>query len=351
MVPQGAGAGVGGDQRTGGQLQDMGDAAVSQVGDVEEHAEAFHLAQRLDAGGGQAAAGGVLPAAVGERRTSPVGDRGDAYAEPVQGGEQFDGGVDARRALQGEDEGDPAGGEGPVDVRTVAAQGDVVGVGLGDDVAALDHAEGLPQRSFGAVLLVDEHRQDLDVDAALAQLRKPPLPEEAAPPLRGPGGDGHEEVVVGIGDDGAVVEAQRHDGTFRVAGSGGAPADDAGVRDTTYARRSPGILVQQDKAAGRCLDMRTSPGRGAVFRVANHHPLHPCGLFGHHRTYAEGDTHATQDKRCCDPGIHGLLDDGSGRVGGVVGVRRAHRVTAVRRQAPPEGAQGTARSPAPRGSA
>ncbi|GLX09644.1 hypothetical protein Misp03_65700 [Microbispora sp. NBRC 16548] len=72
---------------------------------------------------------------------------------------------------------------------------------------ALDHAKGLAQRALRAVAVVDEDRQHLEVDSAVPQLGQPPFPEELRPPGRRAFGDRHQQVVVCVRDDRAVVEA------------------------------------------------------------------------------------------------------------------------------------------------
>ena len=209
VVAQRSRGGVGGHDRPGGDLQDVRHARVAEVADVVDHAEPLHQPDRLDPGPGQAAPGGVLGAAVGERRPAEVGERGDPDAEAEERAEELDVRVHARGALEGQDQRDPPRPERPGDLDAVQAEGHVVRVGLGDPVRALDHPQRLPQRTLGPEVVVDEHRQDLEVDAARAQLGQPALGEERAPHRRRPGGHGHQQVVVGVRHDRRAVQVLR----------------------------------------------------------------------------------------------------------------------------------------------
>ena len=201
MVAQRPGAGVGGDHGPGGELEYVTHACSTQMGDVEEDAEAFHLGQSGHPSARQTSTRRVLATAVGQSSAPEVGQRGDPDPEPVHRLEQLDVGVDARTTLQRQHQGDPAGRERRVDGRPIQAEGHVVGVGVGDPVSGLDHPQGLAEGAFGSVDLVDEHRQHLYVDAAVAQLGQPVVPEVAGPLVRGADDHRHQQVVVGVGDD------------------------------------------------------------------------------------------------------------------------------------------------------
>jgi hypothetical protein len=64
----------------------------------------------------------------------------------------------------------------------------------------------LAQRAFGTELVVDEDGKYLKIHTAVAELWQPPLPEELRPAMRRPSGHRHQQVVVGIGDNGTLVQ-------------------------------------------------------------------------------------------------------------------------------------------------
>ena len=206
MVALRPGAGMRGDHRPGGQLEHVLDTGRTEVGDVEEDAEMLHLGDCGHAGPGQSPAGPVLATAVGQRRAAEVGQRRDPDPEAVHRPEQLDVGIDARTTLQRQHEGDPPGVQRRVERRPVEAQRHLVGVVLGEPMRRFDHPQRLAQGALGAVGVVDEHRQDLDVDTTVTQLRQPVLPEVAGPAVRRPGDHRHQQVVVGVGHDRRPVQ-------------------------------------------------------------------------------------------------------------------------------------------------
>ena len=203
-------AGVRRHHRPGGDLENVVHTGRPEVRDIEHDAESLHLGDCRHTGAGQATAGGVLAASVGECGPPEVGERGDPDAQPVHGPEQLDVGVDRRAALQRQHEGDATGGERRVDRRSIETELDRVGVALGDPVGRFDHPQRLAQGAFGPVGVVDEHGQDLQVDPALTQLGQPVLPEVGGPALGRPGDDRHQQIVVSVGDDRRRVQLSGH---------------------------------------------------------------------------------------------------------------------------------------------
>lgn len=138
--------------------------------DVDQHAEALHLGDRLEAEGRQSAAGVLLTDPVGHHRAAVPGHRGDPDAEAVEGVEQLEGVAHRLTALEGEDERDAAALDRGPDLVAPLADRHVGGVHVGQAAGLLEHLQAPAQRALPHVLLLGEDREHLEGHAAGPQL-------------------------------------------------------------------------------------------------------------------------------------------------------------------------------------
>lgn len=190
-----------GDDRTLRDLQYVLDSADAQVAHIEHHADPLHLGDRFYSRRGQPAACRILGTAIGKRAPTKMRHRGDTHAEPMHCLEQFDTLINTGHTFESQHERDALVLQGAVDLFTVEADPNRIGVLCGNTVPRLDHTQRSAQRPLRTILIVDEYRKHLQIDASCLQLWQPPLSKVWAPASGIARRHRAKQVIVRIGDN------------------------------------------------------------------------------------------------------------------------------------------------------
>ena len=172
MVGEGARAGVGEDDRRRGGVQGVVHGLRRDVGEVDQHPEAVHLAHHVAAEIGEAAVLRLVGGRVGPRRVEGMGEREVARAEPVELAQHGERTGDRMPALDPDQAGDAPGLVDALDVGGGIGHLEVARVAADHAVDEVDLLERVRQPARGGPLGFDVHRPELRPDAALPQARQ-----------------------------------------------------------------------------------------------------------------------------------------------------------------------------------
>ena len=163
-----------------GCCRDLGnvvDSGGRQVADVDHHAEPLHLGHGFYPERRKAAASAGLGDPVGQHRAPVPGKRRHAHPETVQGLEHRDRRADRLGPFDGEQQGDAAAADDPVDVDGCLGDGHIGPVEVCDLTGEGDDLQGSAQGRLADELLLGEDGKHLEHHAASTKPRQPVVAE------------------------------------------------------------------------------------------------------------------------------------------------------------------------------